>query len=61
MTDSGVTVMTGVATTNATCALMIDAVRMIEEALMSTVVRTIEEVRMNTEVLMGVAIMTGGM
>jgi hypothetical protein len=73
MTDSDVTVMTGVATTNATSALMIDAVRMIGEALMNTVVRTIGEAwmnavdrtigeaRMNAVVLMVVAIMTGGM
>jgi tRNA U38,U39,U40 pseudouridine synthase TruA len=60
-TDSGVTAMTGVATTNAMSALMIDAVQMIEEVLTSTVVWTTEEARMNTEVLTGFAIMTGGM
>jgi hypothetical protein len=51
--------MTGVATTNATSALRIDAVQMIEEALMSTVAPTTGEVLMNAVVLTGVVILTG--
>ena len=67
MTDSGVTVMTGVATTNATCALTIEGVPMnavvqtIEGVPMSIVVQTTGEVLLNAVVLMGVAILTGEM